>query len=74
MTTAERSMLAVLPAACTRNVPVRAPRNRERGDQLLATANLANLDCCSKCHHADNDSIPSGTAVEVSKQCQVCHR
>ncbi len=74
LTTAERSVLAALPAACTRNLPGRAPRYSERGDQLLATADLSNLDCCSKCHHADSDSIPRGTAKEVSKQCQVCHR
>ena len=74
LTVAERSVLAALPAACTRNVPGRAPRYTERGDQLLATADLSNLDCCSKCHHADSDRVPSGTAKEVSKQCQVCHR
>lgn len=73
LTVAQRTELAVLPAACSRHRPGKGPRYSVRSDQLLATADLANLDCCSECHNANSDSVPSAATVKVSQHCQVCH-
>jgi hypothetical protein len=73
LTPAQHSALAVLPAACTRNRPVSAPRYTVRGDQLLAQANLDNLTCCSNCHNAHSDMVPHEATAVVAQRCQLCH-
>ncbi len=64
---------AVLPAACSRNRPGSGPRYSVRGDRLLANADLANLNCCSECHNANSDNVPSAATMKVTQHCQVCH-
>jgi hypothetical protein len=64
---------AVLPAACSRNRPGTGPRYSVRGDRLLANADLAHLNCCSECHNANSDNVPSAATMKVAQHCQVCH-
>lgn len=68
-----RTEWAVLPAACSRNRPGTGPRYSVRGDRLLANADLANLNCCSECHNANSDTVPSAATMKVTQHCQVCH-
>ncbi len=65
--------LAALPAACYRHNPEDAPRDRLHDPQLLASANLARLSCCTDCHNAASDSVPISATVRVVKHCQNCH-
>jgi hypothetical protein len=73
LTEAERTELAVLPAACSGNRPGKGLRYPQRGDQLLTHADLANLHCCSECHNANSDTVPSAATMKVSQHCQICH-
>ncbi len=73
VTRADWMELASLPAACYRHKPDRTARYRLRDDQLLASANLENLSCCSGCHNAASDKVPSSATVKVSRSCQHCH-
>jgi hypothetical protein len=65
--------LASLPAACYGRKPDYAPRYRLRDDQLLASAKLENLNCCSGCHNAGSDSVPSSATLVVAQSCRHCH-
>ena len=65
--------LASLHAACYSRRPDPAPRYRLRDDQLLASANLENLSCCSGCHNAGSDKVPSTATRTVARSCQHCH-
>ena len=73
LTVTQRAQLAVLPAACSRNRPGNGPRYSVRGDQLLARADLGNLNCCSECHNSNSDAVPSAATKKVSQHCQICH-
>jgi hypothetical protein len=73
ITKADWMELASLPAACYRHKPAQVPRYRLRDDQLLASANLENLSCCSGCHNAASDSVPSSATLQVSQSCRHCH-
>ena len=71
---ADRLQLAALPAACLRGEPAGGPRAKPRRDQLPLAAELARLDCCSGCHHADSDAaVPAAATVKVAGSCQLCH-
>ncbi len=70
---ADRAALAVLPAACMRHRPGNGPRNSLRGDQLLATADLSGLTCCSECHHANSETVPKSATASVAQRCHLCH-
>lgn len=70
---ADWMQLASLPAACYGHNPDHAPRYRLRDDQLLASAKLENLSCCSGCHNAASDSVPSTATVVVAQSCRHCH-
>lgn len=70
---AARSEWAVLPAACLGHAPGSGPRHRERQDQLLANADLSNVQCCSGCHNATADKVPGAATAKVAQHCQVCH-
>lgn len=73
MSQADWMELAVLPAACYRHKPDHAPRYRLRDDQLLASANLSQLSCCTDCHNVASDSVPSSATGRVVRHCQDCH-
>ena len=73
LTPALRARLAVLPAACTRNQPGKGPRYTERGDQMLATADLTRLICCAECHHRSSPAVPRSATSLVIESCQICH-
>ncbi len=70
---ADWMQLATLPAACYGHKPDHAPRYRLRDDQLLASAKLENLNCCSGCHNAASDSVPSTATRLVAQSCRHCH-
>jgi hypothetical protein len=73
-TIAEHKMLAGLPAACFGHQPSPALRNTEGNHEVLRTADLSNLDCCTECHNANSDSVSSFATVSVSQSCQICHK
>ncbi len=73
LTKADLAELAVLPAACNRHQPDRGPRYSIRHDQLLASAGLEQLSCCSGCHNAASDVAPSAATGKVAQSCQLCH-
>jgi len=71
--TSARSEWAVLPAACLGHLPGNGPRYTVRQDRLLATADLSQVNCCSECHNAASDKVPSAATARVAQHCQVCH-
>ncbi len=73
LTKSQRMELAVLPAACYRYLPDPAPRYTMRQDQLLNGAKLGHLNCCSGCHNAASDTVPSAATQRVAQSCQMCH-
>lgn len=70
----EKKLLAGLPAACYRNQPAPALRNVVGRQQVLDTADLGNLACCTECHNSASDSVSSHATVTVSQSCQICHK
>lgn len=70
---ADWMQLASLPAACYGHKPDHAPRYRLQDNQLLARAKLENLNCCSGCHNAASDSVPSSATFLVAQSCRHCH-
>jgi hypothetical protein len=74
-TPAERKLLAgTHTAACTLHQPSRAPRYTVGQQQVLGTADLDNLACCTGCHNANSDSVSSYATVAVSQSCRICHK
>jgi hypothetical protein len=74
-TPAERKLLAgTHTAACTRHQPSRAPRYTVGQPQVLGTADLGDLACCTECHNANSDSVSSYATVAVSQSCGICHK
>jgi len=73
LTASQRAEWAALPAACFGFKPDKGPRNSLRGDRLLADADLSNLICCSECHNAASDAVPSAATKKVARSCQACH-
>ncbi len=73
LTKSQRMELAVLPAACYRYLPESAPRYTMRQDQLLIGAKLGHLSCCSGCHNAASDAVPSAATERMAQSCQMCH-
>jgi hypothetical protein len=71
--TAEHTILAGLPAACTGREPSPALRYSVTSRPLLASANLDNLHCCSECHNASSDSVSTYATATVSQSCRICH-
>ncbi|REK09959.1 MAG: hypothetical protein DWQ37_17820 [Planctomycetota bacterium] len=67
-----KAELAVIPAACYRRKPVNAPRYTQHTG-LLTDARLGELNCCSACHNAASDSVPSAATVKAAQSCQLCH-
>jgi hypothetical protein len=65
--------LATLPAACNRHVPVKAPRYRVPSRQPLAKVDLAELSCCTDCHHGTAEAVPKSATALVGQTCQLCH-
>jgi len=63
----------LLPAACFRHKPETSPRYKLQPQILLADAQLENLSCCSGCHNAGSDKVPSSATLRVSQSCQYCH-
>ena len=74
LTLAEQKMLAGLPAACFGHQSGPAPRYSVSSAQVLASADLSNLNCCSECHNSNSDSVSSHATVTVSQSCQICHK
>ncbi len=66
--------LAALPAACFRHKPGVAPRYSVTTPQVLAQANLANLNCCIECHNASSEAVSASATLTVSQACQICHK
>ena len=74
-TPTERKLLAGMhTAACTRHQPSQAPRYTVGQQQVLGTADLDNLACCTECHNANPDSVSSYATVAVSQSCRICHK
>ncbi len=74
-TPTERKLLAGMhTAACTRHQPSQAPRYTVGQQQVLGTADLDNLACCTECHNANSDSVSSYATVAVSQSCRICHK
>jgi hypothetical protein len=73
LSTADRTILAGLPAACTDREPSPALRYSVTSRPVLASANLDNLHCCSECHNASSDSVSSYATATVSHSCRLCH-
>ncbi len=69
---ADRMQLAALPDDCYAHPPVAGPRYTENKHQVLATADLSNLECCTKCHNATSTRRPTALAV-VTQSCKMCH-
>jgi hypothetical protein len=69
---ADHMELAALPQNCYAHPPAAAPRYTENKHRVLATANLSNLDCCTKCHNAASPAMPDALAL-VTKSCKLCH-
>jgi hypothetical protein len=65
--------LASLPAACYGRKPDQTQRYRLHDHQLLASAKLENLSCCSGCHNSASDSVPSSATMKVAQSCWHCH-
>lgn len=74
LTVSDRKQLAVLPAACFRHRPGSAPRYSITTPQVLAQADLANLDCCTECHNANSDAVSRSATLTVTQSCQICHK
>ena len=74
LTLAERKTLAGLPAACFRHQSGRAPRYSAGSPNVLASADLSNLNCCSECHNSNSDSVTSHATLTVTQSCQICHK
>jgi hypothetical protein len=70
---AEQMQLAVLPAACLRSGSADTPRQVLHDERMLAGIELANLSCCSGCHHAGTDAAPARATVRVAQSCQLYH-
>jgi hypothetical protein len=73
MSQSDWMQLASLPGACYGRQPEHAPRYRLQDDQLLASAKLENLNCCSGCHNAASDAVPSSATFMVAQSCRHCH-
>jgi hypothetical protein len=69
---AERMKLAVLPA-CRASNSDDGWDDGPRGERLLASVDLASLNCCSGCHHAASDAVPGAATARVAQSCQLCH-
>lgn len=73
-TLSEHTMLAFMPAACFRHQPAPAPRYTITNHNVLASADLGNVNCCTECHTAHSDSVSKKATVTVSQSCQICHQ
>ena len=67
-------LLAFMPAACFRHQPAPAPRYTVTNHNVLASADLGNVNCCTECHTAHSDSVSKKATVTVSQSCQICHQ
>ncbi|MGD9723877.1 MAG: hypothetical protein AB7O59_20945 [Pirellulales bacterium] len=74
-TASEHKLLAALPAAaCNRHQPKPAPRHTVGNQQVLSTAELGQMACCTECHNANSDSVPDFATATVRQSCQICHK
>ena len=64
--------MGLAPAECYRAFPL-APRPiDDRGPQLFAPR-YAEIECCSKCHHAGGSQAKAGALATVARTCGACH-